>query len=141
MKISTKGRYALEIAVDLARYSSNEKKESIKNIAARRNLSIKYSERIIGMLKKAGVVKSSRGAQGGYCLSKDPKEITVKEILTAAEGDMVPVKCLRAGSDCGMEFEKCPTRKFWSQVWTHAKDVLENITLYELLEKSIEYEK
>lgn len=141
MKISTKGRYGLEIAVDLARCSSYEKVESIRNIAERRNLSIKYLERIIGRLKKAGLVKSTRGAKGGYCLSKDPKEITVKEILAAAEGDMAPVKCLRTKLDCGIESERCVTKKFWKQIWLQANDVFESISLYELLEKSKEYEK
>lgn len=139
MNVSTKGRYALEVALDLAMNSSEERLESIKNIASRRNLSEKYLERIVGMLKKAGIVSSTRGAKGGYCLSRNPDEIKVSEILMAAEGNLAPVECLSKEVKCGMECDKCATRIVWDDIWSEIKAVIENTTLEELLEESGKY--
>lgn len=141
MKVSTKGRYGLEIVVDLAMHSDSEQLESIKDIAGRRNLSVKYLERIVGMLKNAGIVKSTRGARGGYCLAKDPEEITVVEILSATEGNLIPIKCLEAKSDCMIELQNCPTREFWNQIWLCVDKVFSSVTLAEILKKTAEYEE
>ena len=94
MKMSTRGQYALEIAVDLALHLMPDRLESLNDIAKRRNLSEKYLERIMKLLKEAGLVKSVRGAYGGYCLMKEPGEISVLEVLRAAEGQLAPVSCL-----------------------------------------------
>lgn len=80
MKMSTRGQYALEIAVDLALHLMPDRLESLNDIAKRRNLSEKYLERIMKLLKEAGLVKSVRGAYGGYCLMKEPGEISVLEV-------------------------------------------------------------
>lgn len=133
MKISTKGRYALEVAVDLAMHSSPQQLESIKNIAARRKLSEKYLERIIGLLKKAEIVTSTRGSKGGYYLSKSPAEITVYDILIAAEGTLAPVECLVKSMDCGIDCEKCPTRNVWNRMWSIIKDSVKDTHLDELI--------
>lgn len=135
MKISTKGIYALEIAVDLAMNSSDEQLESIRNIAKRRNLSDKYLERIIGMLRSANIVTSMRGAKGGYRLSRDPEQITVYDILTAVEGDLAPVECLVKSTDCGIDCNKCPTRGVWDKMWRLIKDSVKDTSLKELIPK------
>lgn len=138
MKISTKGVYALEVLVDLALYGENGKLESIKNIAARRDLSEKYLERIIGMLKKAGLVKSIRGAYGGYYLAKPAREISVLEALTAVEGDLAPVDCLTKSTECGIECDICPTRATWNQMWELLKDSIKDTTIEDIKQLSLD---
>ena len=92
MKISTKGRYALRLMLDLAANSQHEY-TPVKEISLRQDISDKYLEQIIGRLSKAGLVQSARGAQGGYKLTKAPSECTVGEILRVLEGDLAPVAC------------------------------------------------
>ena len=92
MTISTKGRYALRIMMDLAGHIGETTK--LKDIATRQNISEKYMEQIISVLNKAGYVRSTRGAQGGYQLSKEPKDYTVGMILRLTEGSLAPVECL-----------------------------------------------
>ena len=93
MKISTKGRYAIRVMMDLA-MNENEKFISLKDIAERQQLSNKYLEQIIAMLNKAGFLKTSRGNNGGYKLAKKAEEYTVGDILRATEGDLAPIYCL-----------------------------------------------
>ena len=93
MQISTKGRYALRLMLDLAVHNTGELVK-IKDISARENISEKYLEQIINPLTKSGLVKSFRGAQGGYMLTKKPKEYTVGEILRITEGKLAPVACV-----------------------------------------------
>lgn len=134
MKISTKGIYALEAALDLAVHTQEGQTESIKNIAKRRGLSEKYLERIIGCLKKAGIVESFRGAAGGYCLKKKPEEITALQILEAAEGDMAPVECLKHPVDCGMLKEGCVTRGTWESMWEQLLLTASSVSLRDLID-------
>lgn len=138
MKISTKGIYALEIIVDLAIHSDPENLESIKNIAGRRNLSEKYLERIVGMLKKAGLVTSVRGAYGGYYLAREAKDITALEVLTAVEGDLSPVECLTKDTECGIECDVCPTRGTWNQMWDLLKDSVKDTTIEDIKKLSLD---
>ena len=93
MKISTKGRYALRLMIDLA-MNSNGKPVSLKDVAQRQEISDKYLEQIISILHKAGYVRSVRGAQGGYLLRKEPEEYTVGMILRLTEGSLAPVSCI-----------------------------------------------
>lgn len=132
MKISTKGIYALEVAVDLSIYASREKLESIKNIAARRKLSEKYLDRIVGLLKKEGLVESIRGAYGGYYLAREPKDISVLDVLTAAEGDLAPVECLSKETDCGIDCDTCPTRNTWNHMWDLLRDSIKETTIEDI---------
>ena len=136
MKISTKGKYALEIAADLALHSDAGHRESLKNIACRRGLSEKYLERIVKMLCNAEIVSSARGARGGYCLSRSPEEITVLEVLEASEGELAPVECLTKESDCGIDCGKCPTRNLWNEMWEIIKDTAGKVTIKEIADKS-----
>ena len=92
MKLSTKGRYGLRAMIDLARYSENEP-VSISSIAARQDISERYLEQLVGLLKKAGLVRSIRGATGGYVLARNSGEISVGDVLRALEGSLEPVKC------------------------------------------------
>lgn len=134
MKISTKGIYALEVAVDLAIYADNEQRMSIRSVAKRRKLSEKYLERIVSMLKKKGIVKSTRGAYGGYCLARDPKEILVLDVLMAAEGDLAPVQCLTKETDCGIDCEGCATRGTWNHIWELIKNAVDSISIAQIKE-------
>ena len=133
MKMSTKGQYALEIVADLAMYSSKEHLESLKNIANRRDLSEKYLERIIKALREKGIVKSVRGAYGGYCLEKAPEDLMVLEVLTAVEGELTPVHCLTRESDCGIDCGLCPTRNTWSDMWSVMKGAVEQVTVADIV--------
>ena len=99
MKISTKGRYALRLMLDLA-YNHTGSFIPIKNISQRQDISDKYLEQIITQLSRAGLVKSARGAQGGYMLAKEPQEYTVGEILRLLEGNLAPVACVDDTNPC-----------------------------------------
>lgn len=135
MKISTKGRYGLRIMTDIA---LNEKEGcvSIKDIANREELSEKYLEQIINLLSKQGLVKSIRGARGGYHLTRDAKDITVEEILIATEGSLAPVACA-ADSECCENYCDCVTSFIWTKIYDAIIDVVHNITLEDLAERSL----
>ncbi len=133
MKISTKGRYALRLMLDLATYNTGEP-VSIKDIAKRQQISEKYLEQIISILNKAGYVRSIRGAQGGYLLKKEPKEYTVGMILRLTEGDLAPVSCVgQEGAECERR-DACVTVRIWEQINDAVNQVVDNITLENLVE-------
>ena len=95
MKISTKGRYALRMMIDLSQHSSDEF-VALKDIAERQGISKKYLEQIVPLLNGAGMLSTNRGYQGGYKLARKPKDYTVAEILRVTEGNLAPVACLTA---------------------------------------------
>ena len=99
MKVSTKGRYALRLMLDLAVNNTGEP-ISLKDIARRQEISDKYLEQIISVLNKANYVKSIRGAQGGYILTKKPEEYTIGMILRLTEGSLAPVACVEEDNTC-----------------------------------------
>lgn len=131
MKISTKGRYALRLMVDLALHDTGEY-ISIKNIAARQDISEKYLEQIITLLSRAGLVKSARGASGGYQLSAPPAEYTVGRILRVTEGSLAPVSCLEDKSNKCPRSEGCATLEVWQALHDAILSVVDSITLAEL---------
>lgn len=135
MKISTRGIYAIEAMIDLAKHS-NKGVESLKNIAERRQLSEKYLEQIIRALRKKELVISIRGAGGGYQLSRQPREITVLQILEAVEKTLIPMECLVDNSDCGIKAKTCAARVFWNQLWSVIKDVIGHVNLQDLMDES-----
>lgn len=94
MKISTKGRYALRLMLDLAQYSNEQEYVSIKKVSKRQDISEKYLEQIVAQLSRAGYVRSTRGAQGGYCLTMEPDQYTVGMVLRLIEGNLSSVSCL-----------------------------------------------
>lgn len=133
MKISTKGRYALRLMLDLAVYHTGEP-ISLKDIAKRQTISEKYMEQIISILNKAGFVRSIRGAQGGYILAKEPKDYTVGMILRLTEGELTPVSCV---GDDPMECDRknsCVTVRIWQKMFDAVKEVVDGITLQDLVE-------
>lgn len=134
MKISTKGRYALRLMLDLAVNYTGEY-ITIKNIAKRQEISEKYLEQIITQLSKAGFVKSARGAQGGYMLARTPAEYTVGEILRLLEGSLAPVACLEDNHVNCARASECVTLEIWLQLEKAINNVVDNITLADLVKR------
>lgn len=134
MKISTKGRYAVRVMLDLALHNTGECIK-VKEIAGRQGISEKYLEQIIAVLNKAGYVKSVRGAQGGYRLAKEPGEYTVGMILRLTEGSMAPVSCLEEGADVCERCDTCETLQVWKDVYAAVNQVIDGVTLADLLER------
>lgn len=133
MKISTKGRYALTLMLDLALNDTGETIR-IKDIAARQGISEKYLEQIIAVLNKAGFVKSVRGPQGGYRLARKPKDYTVGMILRLTEGSLAPVACLDDDpNDCSRQ-EDCVTIYIWEKLYAAINSVVDGFTLADLVE-------
>ena len=133
MKISTKGRYALRLMVDLAA-NDNGEYTSLKVISKRQGISNKYLEQIITILSKAGYVKSVRGSSGGYRLAKSPKDYTVGMIIRLTEGSLAPVACLEGEeNDCDRS-ESCVTLYVWKKLYEAINNVVDSITLEELVE-------
>lgn len=130
MKISTKGRYALRVMIDLA---VNDKGAyvSLKDISNRQEVSLKYLEQIMAMLNKAGYVKSIRGNNGGYRLAKLPEEYKVGDILRKTEGDLAPIACVN-GEECSKR-ENCKTFKFWQGLDNVINEYVDSKTLADLI--------
>ena len=136
MKVSTKGRYALRLMLDLALHNTGEY-ITIKSIAARQNISEKYLEQIISLINRAGYVKSNRGAQGGYRLAKVPSEYTVGMILRLSEGSLAPVDCVDEDkSECN-RIENCVTKEVWKELYDAISNVVDHITLQDLLDRQL----
>lgn len=133
MKVSTKGRYALRLMLDLA-FHDNGDLVRVKDISERQGISEKYLEQIIAVLKKAGYVKSLRGAQGGYKLAKKPSEYTVGDILRLTEGNMAPVSCLEDEDNVCERAGGCITIRLWTMMNDAVKNVIDSVTLQDMLE-------
>ena len=131
MKISTKGRYALRTMIDLAMNDTGEN-ISIKAIAARQGISTKYLEQIISTLNKAGYVKSERGANGGYRLTKKPEEYTVGMILRLTDGSLAITTCTQDEQNLCERYGCCTTVKVWEKINKAISDVVDNITIADL---------
>lgn len=133
MKISTKGRYALRIMLDLG-MNHDGLPIPMKKIAERQGISEKYLEQIIAMLNKAGYVKSVRGAQGGYMLKQNPKEYTVGMILRLTEGSLAPVACLEDGASSCERSGSCGTAILWKKVDDAVNQVIDGTSLQDLMD-------
>lgn len=134
MKISTKGRYAVRVMLDLA-LNNNGECIKVKEIAARQGISEKYLEQIIAVLNKAGYVKSVRGAQGGYRIAKDPADYTVGMILRLTEGSLAPVACLEDGADICERCDTCETLEVWQELYNAVNKVVDGVTIADLVER------
>jgi Rrf2 family protein len=134
MKISTKGRYAVRILLDLARHDDGQPCP-VKEIADRQGISEKYLEQIISTLHKAGFVKSIRGAQGGYSLTKEPEQYTVGMILRVMEGSLAPVACLEDDYGVCERCDTCETLEVWKQIYDAVNNVVDHISLADLAAK------
>ena len=131
MKISTKGRYALRMMLELS-MSENGRPVRIREIAEKQSISDKYLEQIISILNKAGFVRSIRGPQGGYLLTRKPSEYTVGDILRLTEGSLAPVDCADEGIfDCPRKAQ-CSTVIIWKKIFEAVNDVVDGITLQDI---------
>jgi len=133
MKLSTKGRYGTRAMVDLAlRYGQGP--ILLKDIAKRQEISEKYLEHIITSLKVAGLVKSIRGAHGGYILAKSPAQIKLSQVIKVLEGSIAPVECVDDPRTCS-RVELCVTRDVWKEIKRAIDEILESISLKDLVER------
>lgn len=137
MKISTKGRYALRLMLDLAIYNTGNP-VALKDIAKRQNISEKYLEQIISTLNKASFVRSIRGAQGGYVLTRQASEYTVGDILRLTEGELTPVDCAANDGAYCENRNQCVTINVWNRLYAAINDVVDGITLEDLVKWSSE---
>jgi Rrf2 family cysteine metabolism transcriptional repressor len=132
MKLSTKGRYGVKAMVDLA-INQGETPVSIKSISERQNISEYYLEQLFLPLRKANLIKSTRGAQGGYVLNKLPGEITIGEIINVLEGPIEISDCVDGGLSCS-NGDSCATRLLWEKIRKSIDDVLDSTTLQDILD-------
>lgn len=136
MKISTKGRYGLRAFVDLATYSTDAP-VSISSISERQDISERYLEQLMALLKKAGLVKSIRGAGGGYIPAKETSEISVGDVLRALEGSLEPVACaaFHPEETCKVK-DSCVTKYVWQKVNESVADAVDSIMIDTLVEQN-----
>lgn len=133
MKISTKGRYALRMMIDLAEHQNGEY-IALKDIAQRQNISKKYLEQIVPILNKSGILQANRGFQGGYRLAKSPDKYTVGDILRLTEGSLTPVSCAEDRESCERSV-LCPTYPVWSGLYKVINEYLDSVTLQDLIDE------
>lgn len=132
MRISTKGRYALHLLIDLAQHYGDEY-ISLKDIADRQGVSLKYMETIASTLNRAGFILSSRGKMGGYRLAKPADKYTVGSVLKLAEGSLAPVSCLYEDGETCEKSHTCYTLPMWQELDRIVDDYLESVTIADLL--------
>ena len=136
MKISTKGRYGLRALIDIAQYSEIEH-VPISSISARQDISERYLEQLMALLKRAGLIKSIRGAGGGYVLAKDVSEISVGDVLRALEGNLEPVECAAFHEEESCEAAGgCVTKYVWKKINESINRTVDEIDLKQLVEES-----
>ena len=135
MIISSKGRYALRVMVDLAQHDTGEF-IPLKEIATRQEISLKYLESIMNTLKKGRMLESASGKGGGYRLTRQPDEYRVIDILTVIEGNLAPVSCLELNGEKCDKTTKCTTCPFWKGLEAVIKDYLEKTTLQDILHQA-----
>lgn len=135
MKISTKGRYAIRLMIDLAEHNTGEY-ITLMDIAKRQEISEKYLESIVSILSKSGFLLSLRGKGGGYKLANPPEHYTVGSILKLTEGSLAPVACLERKPVVCDRIAECKTIKMWEGLEKVIDDYLEGITLADLVEQN-----
>lgn len=133
MKISTRGRYALRMMLDLATHDSGEY-ISLKTVSERQNISIKYLEQIITILSRVGYVRSARGPHGGYRLAMPPEEYTAGMIFRQTEGSLAPVACLDGDPNRCARCENCAPLRLYERLDDAIKKVVDSVTLADLLQ-------
>ena len=132
MKISTRGRYALRVMIDLAEHH-NGNYIPLKDIAARQEISQKYLESIMVDLSKAKMVDGQHGKGGGYKLNRDAADYSVGSILRITEGDLAPITCLAEGADRCVRSQECRTLPMWTKLYQIINDYLDGVTLADLM--------
>lgn len=133
MKISTRGKNAVKIMLDLANHNDGSPVK-LKDIAQRQNVSLKYMEQIVSLLQRNALIKSVKGASGGYILKYPTESYTIKQILTATEGDLSPVDCVSDGGASCDNMPFCVYYRVWEKLNTAISDALDGITLADLLD-------
>lgn len=134
MMISTRGRYALRVMIDLAE-NSDGTYMAMKEVAQRQDISLKYLERILPVLVDGGLVEGLRGKGGGYRLTREPEEYPIGEILRLTEGDLAPVACLEKGARPCDRAGSCRTLPLWKELNARVNDFLDSKTLADLIQK------
>jgi Rrf2 family protein len=136
LKLSTKGEYGLRAVFDLAQ-RFGQGPISLKSVAERQEISEHYLEQLIAVLRKAGLVKSVRGAQGGYILARDPQEVTVGDVIRVLEGPIAPMDCVNEEEKeyCSRS-DSCVTKGIWEKVRDSINEVLDSITLRDMCEEA-----
>ena len=137
MKISTKGRYALRMLIDLAEHEGDGF-IALKDIAERQNISKKYLEQIVPILSRSGILRTNRGYKRGYALAKEPDHVTVGEILRLTEGSLSPVACLDGDPAQCPRSADCPTLPVWQGLNRVINEYLDGITLRSILDSQRE---
>ncbi len=132
MRLSTRGRYGIHAMYDLA-VTFETGPQPLKAIAERQSVPEAYLEQLMAPLRREGLVKSVRGAQGGYLLARPPSEITVGQVLRTLEGDLAIIDCLLEEDSCD-KADGCPTRKVWKRVRDGLNSIVDGITLQDMLE-------
>ena len=135
MKVSTKGRYAIRMLVDLAEHR-NDGYIALKDIAKRQNISKKYLEQIVAVLNKPEILKTNRGYQGGYKLAKSPECYSVLDILQITEGSLAPVACLEQDENTCERRNYCKTLFVWEGMQKVINEYLSSITLQDIIDHS-----
>jgi len=134
MKLSTKTRYGVRAILELAEhYGQGPLQTNV--IAQRQDISVKYLEQLMAILKAAGLIKSVRGARGGYVLAKRPDEVKLSEVFYGLEGPVITVECLENQSVCN-RIADCASRQLWAQIQEAVTKVLESMTLQDLINKA-----
>ena len=132
MKISTRGRYALRVMIDLAE-NSNGEYIAMREIAARQDISLKYLERILPSLVEAGIIEGMQGKGGGYRLLKSPKEISVGDVLRLTEGELAPVSCTSCGTAPCVRTADCRTKPVWDELRRRIDEYLDGVHIADLM--------
>lgn len=135
MRVSTKGRYGLRAMVDLAEYEEG-KAIPIRKISERQNISEQYLEQLFATLRKAELVRSVRGAHGGYMLNHEAEDISVADIITTLEGPIAPVDCVVEDDFCNY-IDKCTIHSLWEELAEAINGVIDNMSLADLRDKAI----
>ena len=131
MKISSRGRYALRLMLDLVE-NGGDSWSTLRDISARQGLSVKYLEQIVPSLSKSGLLLSVRGPQGGYKLSRKPQEYTIGDILRAIEGNLAPIACLSTEVNDCEHADTCATLQFWKGLHNVVNEYVDSVTLDDL---------
>lgn len=143
MKLSTRTRYAVRAIIELAQHEVNRPLQ-LKIIAQRQDISVKYLEQLMAVLRSAGFVRSVRGSKGGYVLAKAPSQIRLSDVLHCLEGPVTTVECVE-DEDCCVRAADCAARQVWAQVQEAIENVLQSTTLQDVVdrakgEKNLDYQ-
>lgn len=137
MRISTKGRYAILLMLDIAQHS-NGGNVALKDVSKRQDISLKYLEQIVNTLSRAGFLRSQRGSRGGYKMLRRPEEYTIGDILRVTEKDLAPVSCLEDEVNRCPKVKKCPTIKFWSGLYELINNYLDGTSIADIMHNAEE---